>query len=242
MHLTLPIEIQSQPTDSTCGATCLQAIYSYWGDETTIPQIIGEIPQLKNGGTLAVQLACHALNRGYLATIYTFNVRVFDPTWFRPNVDLADRLRQQREVKRAHNSRLAYATDAYLRFLELGGVIKMQTLERSLIKDHIESKLPMLAGLSATCLYQEARERPHPPNDRGISGIEDDLGGDPIGHFVVLSGYDHEQHSVMISDPLHPNPKSPDPNYWSPIEHVATSILLGIVTYDSNLLVIRPPT
>ena len=37
--------------------------------------------------TLAVLLGCHALRRGYEATIYTFNLQVFDPTWFEEPTD-----------------------------------------------------------------------------------------------------------------------------------------------------------
>jgi len=35
------------------------------------------------GGTLAVNLANHALRRGYRALIVTYNLTVFDPSWFR---------------------------------------------------------------------------------------------------------------------------------------------------------------
>ena len=81
MHLRL--EILPQPDQFTCGPTCLQAVYRYFGDSVPLPKVIDEIPQLEDGGTLAVVMACHALARGYQATIYTYNVHVFDPTWFR---------------------------------------------------------------------------------------------------------------------------------------------------------------
>ncbi|QDV57120.1 hypothetical protein Mal33_31210 [Rosistilla oblonga] len=244
MKLTLPVEIETQPTDSACGATCLQAIYRYWGVHMPVSQILADIPQLEMGGTLAVQLACHALVRGFTATIYTYNVQVFDPSWFnRPDIDLAERLQRQRECKGDSNPRLAVATDAYLRFIALGGQVRMQPLERPLIRQHLTERVPMLAGLSATFLYQEARECPQPPDERGISSIPDDLRGEPVGHFVVLSGYDDEADSVMIADPLHPNSGGASQSYyWSPIDHVAAAVLLGIVTFDSNFLVLRPQT
>ena len=80
MHFAL--EILPQPDQFTCGPTCLQAVYRYFGDSVPLPKVIDEIPQLEDGGTLAVVMACHALARGYQATIYTYNVNVFDPTWF----------------------------------------------------------------------------------------------------------------------------------------------------------------
>jgi len=219
----------------------LQAIYAYWGHPATVGQIISDIPQLETGGTLAVQLACHALERGFDALIYTYNLHIFDPTWFQNDaVDLAQRLQRQRDRKTTSNAHFSLATDHYLRFLELGGRVRMQRLDRSMIHDHLTREIPLLAGLSATFLYQEARERSQSPDQSGISSVPDDLGGYPVGHFVVLSGYDDEADTVMVSDPLHPNPRFGARQYWASIDHVSAAIFLGIVTYDANLLLIQP--
>ncbi len=251
MKLTLPVEIESQPTDSSCGPTSLQAIYAYWGHQTTVSQIIDEIPQLETGGTLAVQLACHALRNDFDATIYSYNLQLFDPTWFRqsavclpavdlPAVDLTDKLTRQRDAKAVGNDRFALATNHYLNFLSLGGHVQMRRLERSMIEEHLIANQPMLAGLSSTYLYGEARERYQVPDARGISGVADDIAGHPVGHFVVIRGYDNDIDKLMVSDPMHPNPRWPDRHYWASFDHVAAAIFLGIVTYDANLLVIRP--
>ncbi len=74
MHFEL--EILPQPDQFTCGPTCLHAVYRYFGDSvSSCRQVVDEIPQLEDGGTLAVVMACHALARGYQATIYTYNVQ-----------------------------------------------------------------------------------------------------------------------------------------------------------------------
>jgi ABC-type bacteriocin/lantibiotic exporter with double-glycine peptidase domain len=78
----LHLGIKSQPDDTTCGPTCLHAVYTYFGDKISLDKVIGQVKQLKGGGTLAVLLGCHALRRGYRAKLYTFNLQVFDPTWF----------------------------------------------------------------------------------------------------------------------------------------------------------------
>ncbi|MCI0655805.1 MAG: cysteine peptidase family C39 domain-containing protein, partial [Acidobacteria bacterium] len=74
------LEIQRQPDDTTCGPTCLHAVYRYHGDEIPLAQVIQEVPAEPGGGTHAVCLACHALRRGYRARIYTYNLQAFDPT------------------------------------------------------------------------------------------------------------------------------------------------------------------
>lgn len=238
---SLELAIQPQPTDSTCGHTCLQAVYAYWGDDISVAEVISEVGQLNEGGTMAVQLACHALTRGYDATIYTYNLYLFDPTWFdSTTTDLHKKLEQQCSLKDGTDPRIAVATEAYLRYLELGGRIDMKPLEEELIVQSLVEGTPILSGLSATFLYQESRERGLPINERGISGVADDVGGFPVGHFVVLSGYDSRTAQVMVADPLSPNPFGNTQIYAAPLSQVAAAVLLGIATYDANLLLITP--
>src|SRR5512144_2563261 len=99
--ISLPLHIQPQPDETTCGPTCLHAIYTYWGEKENLGDVISRTRKLEQGsGTFAVFLACDALRKGYQATIYTYNLTVFDPTWFGRQVDIAERLRQQRELKK----------------------------------------------------------------------------------------------------------------------------------------------
>lgn len=231
MHIRLPVGIRRQPSDSSCGATCLHAVYDYFGDPLPLRQVVDEVPELPLGGTLAVTLALHALRRGYKAKLFTYNLQVFDPTWFAPEVDLAAKLRAQRSAKR--NAKLRGATDHYLEFLELGGEVRFEELTGALLRRYLKREIPVLTGLSSTYLYRCARELD--------AGGVDDVAGGPVGHFVVLHGYHADQREVHVADPWHPNPVSPDPNYWVDIGRVLNSILLGIVTYDANLLILEPP-
>ncbi|QEG38315.1 cysteine peptidase family C39 domain-containing protein [Roseimaritima ulvae] len=250
MRHDLELDIQSQPTDSSCGPTCLAAVYQYWQDPVDLSQLIVEVGQLGSGGTLAVQLACHGLGRGYEAVINTYNLQLFDPTWFGPRgasdaTVLADKLTQQLQQKRGRSDidqhRLQVSTECYLRFLALGGQLQMRPLDEQLIVQSLTQGIPLLCGLSATYLYQECRERSHAVDNQGLSSTRDDVAGDPAGHFVVLHGYDRHSGHVFIADPLHPNPIAPTNKYAAPLSQVAASIHLGIVTYDANLLSLTPP-
>ncbi|MCA9710583.1 MAG: hypothetical protein KDK70_32375 [Myxococcales bacterium] len=222
----------AQPDDRSCGPTCLQAVYRYFGREEPLEALIEEIPQLETGGTLAVQLGCHALRRGFSATIHTYNVQLFDPTWFRgTTTDLRERLAEQARVK-PDDGRLGLATTKYLEFLELGGRVEHDMLEPALIHGILAQGLPILTGLSATYLYGHPREVPD--EDR-----PDDIRGEPVGHFVVLSGHDPSTVSVTVADPW-PDPEVPDQLHVRPLFRVIAAILLGVLTYDANLLVLRP--
>jgi len=80
--IVLPVPLQAQPSETSCGPTCLQAVYAYYGDHLPLARLIDEIPSLETGGTLGVLLGLHALRRGYRATLYSSNLDVLDPTWF----------------------------------------------------------------------------------------------------------------------------------------------------------------
>ena len=69
--LQLPVKILPQPDETTCGPTCLHAVYRYWGDDEQLDSVITRTGKLEHGGTFAVFLACDALRKGYKATIYT---------------------------------------------------------------------------------------------------------------------------------------------------------------------------
>jgi hypothetical protein len=181
-----------------------------------------------------VNLANHALGRGYRALIYTYNLTIFDPTWFGHRTpDLIDRLRAQ--VRAKADRKISEATDAYIEFLRLGGELVMEDLTPALLRRWLERDLPILTGLSATFLYRCEREV-------GDSALEaDDVRGTATGHFVVLCGWDAEDRSVRVADPLEDSPRFQDHTYWLPVERVINAILLGVLTYDANLLVLEPP-
>ena len=227
----LELEILPQPDTTTCGPTCLHAVYRYWGDVLPLERVVAEVDPLPGGGTLAVSLACHALRRGYRAEIFTYNLQVFDPTWFARGVDLASKLVAQRKHKRS--KRLRISTDAYLEYLELGGKVRFEELRPALIRRFLDRDVPILTGLSATYLYQSVRE--HEDED-------DDIRGEPVGHFVVLSGYDRRRREVTVSDPSQDTPRFEGHRYGVGLNRLIAAIALGVVTYDANLLVLTPPT
>lgn len=228
-RLRLDLRILPQPDDATCGPTCLHAVYRYWGLDEELEAIIREVPVLPEGGTLGGTLACHALERGFRARIYTYNLRLFDPTWFEDGTDLAAKLRAQAAVK--HDAKLRIATETYLRFLDLGGEVRFATLGGNLIRRHLQAGHPILTGLSSTYLYRSARE---------IGDEEDDVAGHPVGHFVVLGGYDPKTRTVDVADPLADNPIAPDHHYQVGLDRLVGAILLGALTWDAVLLVVEP--
>ena len=230
----LQLVIQTQPDDFTCGPTCLQAIYRYWGDEVPIGKLVDEIARTPSGGTADVFLANHALQRGYKATIFTYNLRIFDPTWFTTKgLDIRDRLLKQSAVKTPQRPVFGLLTEGYVRFLDLGGSLRYADLSPGLLRRWLRGGVPILTGLSSTYLYRRMRE--YGPNDD-----DDDVRGEPQGHFVVLCGYHRQTRSVLVADPFLEHPKAPATHYEVGLERVVGAILLGVLTHDANLLMIEP--
>ena len=226
----LPFQIKKQPDEVTCGPTCLQSVYRYWGEKISFGAVSKSVAMLPGGGTLAVYLGSDALRRGYRATLYTYNLKMFDPTWFsEEKVDLSEKLQAQLRFKKGDKMRLA--TQGYLDYIKLGGLIRMEDLKGSLLRRYLSKGTPILTGLSSTALYRTAREY-------GVNSEYDDIRGQPGGHFVVLHGYDIKNRKVMVADPY--GGLDGDHHYEADLDRVVNAILLGIVTYDGNFLILEP--
>lgn len=237
----LDIKIQTQPNDVTCGPTSLHSVYEYYGDYLPLEQTIQETTSVVTGGTIAPLLAIHALKRGYQCLIYAYNIDIFDPTWFdhhhTNNKQLIEKLKLQLNHKKM--LRIVESSEAYIHYLELGGAVSQKNLTPQLLKSIFKLKIPIITGLSATYLYQGMREYENPNKDDIINTtIYDDLIGLPAGHFVVLCGYDKTHRHIVVADPHQANPISGDNYYKVSISRLINSIMLGVLTYDANLLLI----
>ncbi len=235
MTTTLRFDIRPQPDSTTCGPTCLHAVYRYFDDPIALSRVIADVPMLKSGGTLSVHLANHALRRGYRTTIIPYNLKLFDPTWSQvPPGDIADKLRRQGAIKQGLPG-FDRVTDAYLEYLGLGGRLKFEVLTAALIRKYLNRGLPIMTGLSATYLYDSAREY-----DLDGRVVYDDVRGESVGHFVVLAGYNQQTKCALVADPYLPNPMADGQHYCVDIYRLVCAIMLGTLTDDGDLLIVQP--
>ncbi len=159
---------------------------------------------------------------------------MFDPSWKKlSSKALQEKLQSQSEHKT--KDKLQLATKAYLEFLSLGGTMRWADLSSRLLETYLDKKTPLIVGLSATHLYQTQREVTDNKTDKTTYNDEQ---GYPSGHFVVLTGYN--QKNFHLADPYIPTPHSKDNYYHIAKDRVITAILLGILSYDGNIVVIQP--
>lgn len=232
----LNVERLLQPDEVTCGPTCLRKVYAYYGLADSQDEIIDALERNQDGGTLAVYLGIVALKRGLHARIYTYDLRIFDPTW---HVLDADALKEKILARFPYliDEKRRRAAQAYVQFIEMGGDIAFDELRHTLIKDIIDRGHPVLAGLSATYLYRASRERWDPLVHRHI---DDDVAGEPTGHFVVISGYDNWGRRVTVVDPFEHAPVNQAGVFQVDCDRLINAIMLGDVTYDAVLLEVWP--
>ena len=234
----IDIKIHSQPDDETCGATCLQSIYNYYGLNVSVGKVVKNVERSLSGGTLAAFLGAHALREGFDSTIYINNLNVFDPSWFTHGEISCEKLIAKLDAQMVHKKDpdITQSSIAYQEFAQLGGNVRFRTLSVKLLQSYFKKQIPILTGLSATYLYSSAREH-YTPN--GVSTY-DDIRGTPCGHFVVLCGYDEKKKRVVVADPHRENPLSHNHYYTVSSHHLINAIMLGVLTYDANLLIIEP--
>jgi hypothetical protein len=232
------LSINTQPDDETCGPTCLHAIYNYFGQKSSLSQMISDIERSISGGTLTPMLGKHALMHGFDTILYVNNVEFFDPTWFSqggaPNHFLIEKLDAQMQYKKGRL--LVQSSKAYKEYLHLGGIIRFETITGALLKHYFRQNIPILTGLSATYLYRSPREC---FSKDGVARY-DDIEGMPCGHFVVLCGYDKTNRHVVVADPHRENPLSNNNYYKVSSYRLINAIMLGVLTSDAHLLIIQP--
>lgn len=217
-----------QPDDVTCGPTCLTQAYRYFGYAKSLSDVIEETPRNPDGGTLAVYLGISALRNGFHPTIYSFNLRIFDPSWRDLETDeMVSKLQQRAQFVRSE--KLRQSLDAYCTYLQMGGRVVFDDLSRDLLVQLLSQGQPILTGLSATYLYRTKRE---------YRNEYDDVRGEPAGHFVVISGYEPGTDQFVVRDPSMHIPFSRTGKYSVPAERLIAAIFLGDVTYDAVLLVL----
>lgn len=233
---SLNVERFLQPDEVTCGPTCLRKVYSYFGLPDTQEEIIEALERNEDGGTLAVYLGIVALKRGLNARIYTYDLRIFDPSWYGSE---SDALKEKIHARYPHlkDEKRRRAASAYVNFLNMGGELAFDELRHTLLKTIIDRGHPVLAGLSATYLYRQTRER---WDERANKHVDDDVAGEPTGHFVVISGYDNWGRRMTVVDPFEHAPADASGLIWVDTDRLINAILLGDVTYDAVLLEVWP--
>lgn len=235
----ITFHMMAQPDDESCGLACLYSIYTHYNIDISYDHVVDTVERSLSGGTLAPLLGKHALGMGFNVTLYTNNLILFDPSWFNhekaSNDFLSNKLKQQLACKK---ERFLGATHIFLDYLQLGGKVAFKLINVDLLKHYFLRNIPIVAALNSTYLYDTCRD--FFDKEGNVRG--DDIAGSPCGHFVILHGYDKEKNLVSVADPFAKNTLSETLYYSISFDRLINAIMLGVSTYDGNLLIIEPKT
>jgi Peptidase_C39 like family len=232
-NLDLIVPRLVQPDDVSCGPTCLSSVLRFHGHpEADLHEVIARTPTNPGGGTLAPHLGLAGLRFGMAVRLWPFAVQVFDPTW--RDLD-ANALLARLEARLAGlpEGRLRRVHAAWRDFLAAGGEVRLGEVGRAEMVAALDAGNPLIVGLSVTWLYQEARERP-------ADNQPDDVAGAPVGHFVVVTGYDAGGEDLLVADPWPHPPFGDGGRYRVSERRLMHAILLGDATHDAVVVEVHP--
>lgn len=236
----LPVARLAQPDLRSCGPTCLAMVMGGAGTPASVDRLIAAVRRGPEGGTQAVDLAHLALDYGYHARLYPFGVRVFDPTWWeqdRGGLIACLDAREAALAARGASEDERSTVRSWRTFLARGGHVAFAEPSASLLVRVLDRGRPVVCGVSATWLYRDARERP--------DDTPDPIGGEPVGHFVVVRGYTGGGLHFHIADPAEVLPDARSGfaadtavhgEYPLPASRLLHAVLLGDTTRDAVLL------
>jgi hypothetical protein len=200
------IPLQTQSSSSNCVQTSTSQFLSFYGLAVHPDAIERAVPVRFNSegkpmGTLFADIGTW-LRKSYdfAVTMHVFDAQIIDRSWHT--------LSQQElltEIERLQKSgvstaRTPYAPlliDAYIPFLQAGGVVAITKCTNDLLRKLL-AKGPVLAIVSFNYLYDYPRSKYNAENrEYGPDAID----GKVVEHAIVITGYDEDNYTYNDPDP-----------------------------------------
>lgn len=190
-------------SSGSCGPSSIKQVLYYYGIEKSLKEIMKGMRLFDKGGTSADgSIGDYLLKQGFKVKIYTFDTRFFDPSWFK--LGKKELLKKFRKCATVFRGFKKYTYQGFIDFLNDGGKIEFKPVSLDIIKKHLKSGRPLLAGVDDSLLYGVKRSRK--------TFYDDDIKGKSWEHEVVLAGYKEDK--LFVVDPADTNPFSRDGRYF----------------------------
>jgi hypothetical protein len=185
MRLNVPYIRQEK---KTCGPSSLQQVLNYYGDPTSLSEILANVKMFPSG-TPPSYLALGAKKLGYKTKLISFDVDYVDPSWKNASKkEIAEKLRKRLPTLKDKSAKMR--TRGLLTALKGGVDLEIQIPSEKILIGYLKGGIPPIITLSYNVLHNYKRKF----NDK-----QDDVKGHPSGHYVVVSGYDDK--NLIITDP-----------------------------------------
>ena len=189
MSKTFPLHKQ-KVGDSTCGPSCLVAIYESLGEKVDKQTILNELNISDSDYTYLPQIARHMLKRNLEIKLISPNSYVFSPEWAQLSREQVITELRDWIVLNAKNEWLLTAIHS-LFFLEEGGTVEITDLTTELLDSHLDAGWSLLCLVEPSWLWGKRKI--------AKKAEYDSVRGNADGHFIVV--YDRTETEYIISDP-----------------------------------------
>jgi len=236
--IELKIERAIQPDDSSCGPTSLKMALSFFKDDKSIDEIKKHVKMFKGIGCYDSHLALGAIELGYTPIVYSFNRRIFHPSWSDLNADkllekLIEKKKKLEGEKKKPDANLSQlrkdliSIEGYIELLKKGVELHLSPLSRDLILKYLKEGLPVIVALDMSYLYSA-------PN------FDDEFEMEHTTHFVVIYGFDPSDNTFLIADPWYEiKLDNKNGKYKRDTDIIINAILYADYCNDADLLIIK---
>ncbi len=203
-----------------CTQTNVLQLLHFKGINKSINEVLVAVPIHKDAvgtplGSSLGHIATYLVDLGFLVTIHTVDVQIFDRTWATySNEDVVQLLKKrQQSIKHAYYGENEFNVifDGYIKYLEKNGKIVFPVFSTAYLYNLLKQG-PFLATINYEFLNSAAKCS---FSEETNSFVDDVINGNPSTHVITVIGYEND--SFIIADP--------DPRYG------------GIRTIEENLLV-----
>ena len=207
------IEQKVTKASGTCGPTSIQQILEYYGIETSLKDIMNGMFLFDRGGTSSDgAMGDYLLKQGFKVKIYTFDTKMFDPSWFKlSRKELLKKLQKSYNISRGYKK---YNYNGFINFLKHGGKIEFKAITLNEIKNYLKKIYPIMVGVDDSLLYGVKRSRK--------TFYDDDIRGKVWGHEVVVAGF--KKNKLFVVDPFPRNTFSKKGKYFVDAEKLLANI------------------
>jgi len=199
----LDLRIEQQ-VESECAVECLYSVLRYYGISSSRKELVREASyKSKKWRDWDYKICRSALKRGLKATVVTMSTEIFDPTWFKINIDklieklevelekVKNKLKDSKKNINFHSLSLKIEEiSAAITFFKQGGKIEFEPLSIKKIESFIDKNIPVFAPHNSTLLQSKSRMLRFKKNDTS---------GHDWGHVFLIIGYDDNQ--FIVADP-----------------------------------------
>ncbi len=194
--------------DDECGPASVAEVLDFYKIPYVMQDIIDYTSNCYKYRDWDYLMGQYLLKNGLKPQLITFQSLIYDPSWNSlSQKNLLSKLKEELQFFCSESPRLQHKgfkawhqlgpeiseIEEAIKFIEMGGEVVIKPLSCEDISTFLARGYPIICAYDAILLHGKKR---------GFMGKPDDIGGVPMGHVSVISGYNKDNFKII------------DPSYW----------------------------